>query len=108
MNKLLLGLFLVLFLGVSSTTLSDTAPMSSCTFIAKTHRSIATARDGGTHPLILANQLQDLVEKKIINHEQLASMLYWIIGVYTSEETPQELYDSVYKQCMKAQGKTQV
>ena len=108
MNKLLLGLFLVLFLGVSSTTLSDTAPMSSCTFVAKTHRSIAVARDGGTHPLILANQLAELRDKKIITDPQLATMLYWIIGVYTSEETPQELYDSIYKQCMQAQGKTQV
>lgn len=77
-------------------------------FTAKTHRSIAIARDGGTHPLILANQLQNLVERQIITKEQLATMLYWIIGVYTSEETPQELYDSVYKQCMQAEGKTQV
>ena len=105
MNKLIVGLFLSLFLLMAPTT---SVAATDCAFIAKLHYSIALQRDRGVHPLQLVETGWAKVDDKTITMEQLAHILSWVIKIYSTDATAEDIKTAVFDQCMKAEGKTQL
>lgn len=81
---------------------------TDCAFIAKLHYSIALQRDRGVHPLQLVETGWAKVDDKTITMEQLAHILSWVIKIYSTDATAEDIKTAVFDQCMKAEGKTQL
>ena len=101
---MIVGLFLSLFLLV----IPATSVAKGCTFISELHYSIAQQRDRGVPPLKLVETGWAKVADKTITVEQLAYILSWIMQIYSSNTSAEDIKIDVFNQCMKSEGKVQL
>ena len=111
MNKPITALLFSLFIGFSGSTYSaDSKPLSPqkfCAFQANTQLRIAEARSSMS-PATLAEAMWNMFDEKKISATQLATALTWIIEIYSSPMSPQDIHDTVYKECMATIGKDEI
>lgn len=111
MYKLITVLLFSLMLGFTGSTHSadgkPLSPQKECGAVADLQYRIAQARD--SIPAVqLAEVLWKMFGDKKISPGQLATVLTYIIAIYSSPLPAQDIRDQVYDNCMTTTGKNEV